>query len=153
MDLWDGETYRRVLAVGPAAVLVAVKQAGPKSAPRLNVSVRGKRLAPSARTAVTSALERLLGVRVNLAGFYRFAAEDRRLRELASRFRGVKPPRFPTVFEALLNGIACQQLSLAVGIILLNRLAAARGLPFEEDGQVQHAVPRPEDLASRLQPK
>jgi hypothetical protein len=34
-----------------------------------------------------------------------------RLHELASRYRGLKPPRFPTVWEGLVNGIACQQFS------------------------------------------
>ena len=55
------------------------------------------------------------------------AAPDPLLGPLAARMRGLKPPRFPTVFEALVNGVACQQLSLAVGIHLLNRLAADRG--------------------------
>jgi hypothetical protein len=44
---------------------------------------------------------------------------------LAMRFRGLKPPRFATVFEGLVNGITCQQLSLTVGIIFLNRLGNA----------------------------
>lgn len=36
-----------------------------------------------------------------------------------------RPPRFPTLFECLLNAVACQQLSLAAGLTLLNRLAQA----------------------------
>lgn len=146
MDTWDGETYGRVLALGRTAALLAVRQAGVKSAPRLLVSVRGARLPPATQARATAALERLLGFRISLTSFYRLAAQDRRLHELAARFRGLKPPRFATVFEALLNGIACQQLSLAVGIILLNRLSAAHGLRFEESGESRHAVPRPEDL-------
>jgi hypothetical protein len=42
-------------------------------------------------------------------------------------------PAFPTVFEARVNGIACQQLSLSVGIHLLNRLTAAHGRPVIQD--------------------
>ena len=37
------------------------------------------------------------------------------LRELALRFRGMRPPCFPSVFEAVVNAIACQQLSLDGG--------------------------------------
>ena len=62
--------------------------------------------------------------------------------------RGLKPPRFPTVFEALVNGVACQQLSLAVGIHLLNRLAADRGRAVSDDPDGPRAFPDPEDLAS-----
>lgn len=56
----------------------------------------------------------------------------------------MKPPRFPSLFECLVNAVACQQLTLTVGIRLLNRLAAAHGA--ERDGV--HAFPRPRDLAA-----
>jgi len=36
------------------------------------------------------------------------------------------------LFEALMNGIACQQLSLHVGLILLNRLASHCGLKIPD---------------------
>ena len=65
--------------------------------------------------------------------------------------RGLKPPRFPTVFEALVNGVACQQLSLAVGMHLLNRLAADRGRAVSGSPDGPRAFPEPEELAS-LQP-
>jgi DNA-3-methyladenine glycosylase II len=70
----------------------------------------------------------LLGLQVDLEPFYRLAATDVRLSALAERFRGLKPPRFPTLFEALVNAIACQQITLTFGIRLLNRLAERYGL-------------------------
>ena len=65
----------------------------------------------------------MLGLQIDLGEFYRLAAGDKRLETLVEQFRGLKPPRFPDVFEGLVNAIACQQLSLTVGIELLNRLA------------------------------
>jgi DNA-3-methyladenine glycosylase II len=67
---------------------------------------------------VTTALG-LLGLRADLKTFYQLAAEHRRLHELARRYRGLKPPRFRTVWEGLVNGVACRQFSLTVGILLL----------------------------------
>ena len=75
------------------------------------------------------------------------AAPDPLLGPLAARMRGLKPPRFPTVFEALVNGIACQQLSLAVGIQLLNRLAADRGKAVSDGPDGPRAFPDPDALA------
>ena len=49
----------------------------------------------------------------------RLAKGDERFEALAERFVGMRPPYFPSVFEAVVNAIACQQLSLAVGIHLL----------------------------------
>ena len=39
----------------------------------------------------------LLGLHVDLSGFYARAAGDQTLSELADRYRGLKPPRFPTL--------------------------------------------------------
>jgi DNA-3-methyladenine glycosylase II len=89
----------------------------------------------------------MFGLNVDLGEFYRFAARDARLAPLAERFRGMRPPRFPTVFEALVNGFACQQMSLTLGIMLLSRLSQSYGLAASEEGRPSHAFPRPEDLA------
>lgn len=147
IDTWDGKAYERVLAVEGKPVLLRVTQSGTASAPRLDVTVSAPHLPATAEAAATAALERLLGLETDLGPFYRLAAEHRRLDELVSRFKGLKPPRFLTVWEGLVNGIACQQFSLTVGILLLNRLAALCGLRFGEDA-VRHAFPGPEGLAA-----
>jgi DNA-3-methyladenine glycosylase II len=124
IDLWDGETYRRVLMLCRRPVEVAVVARGA----RLEVTTQGD------RAAVTRGLERLLGLRVNLAPFYEFAAAHPRLGPLAECFRGLKPPRFPTVFEALVNAITNQQISLTAGMTVLSRLAAVFGhFPLPEE--------------------
>jgi DNA-3-methyladenine glycosylase II len=88
------------------------------------------------------------------------ASQDARLRPLAARFRGLKPPRFPTVFETLVNAFACQQLSLEVGLELLNRLAALYEVKVA-GRDIRYAFPGPHEIApmpssrlrgTRLQP-
>ena len=59
----------------------------------------------------------------------------------------MKPPRFPTVFEALVNAIACQQFTLTSGIRMLNRVVTTWGVPLSGSAISAHAFPRPEDLA------
>jgi hypothetical protein len=63
----------------------------------------------------------------------------------------MKPPRFPTVFEALVNAFACQQLSLEVGLELLNRLADVCGVKRGPAGHARYGFPAPRDVA-RLPP-
>jgi DNA-3-methyladenine glycosylase II len=145
VDFWDGETYSRVLVIRNNPVLIGLTQRGGVDAPRLEVTATGTH--KRAKDAVVPALERLLGLRIDLRAFYEFAAKHPRLNELSKQFRGLKPPRFPTVWEGVVNGIACQQLSLTVGIMLLNGLSAACGLAFENRNGVRYAFPKPEDLA------
>ena len=124
IDRWDGTTYRRIVMVGGRITELAVRQSGSSAEPRLIVTATPSLRTLTDKRRVRSIVDRLLGLRINLAEWYRLAHRDRRLAELADRFRGLKPPRFPTVFEALVNAFACQQLSLVVGLELLNRLAA-----------------------------
>ena len=131
IDAWDGTTYTRTLVADGRPVQVAVCQdhtGGPERT-RLDVALRRRGEIPNdaAVSEVRRTIERMLGLHVDLAGFYELAASDQRLAGLAQRFFGVRPPRFASVFEALVNAIACQQLSLTVGIHLLDRLAAAYG--------------------------
>lgn len=140
VDRWDGKTYRRVIRLGGKAVELAVVQTGPADAPELRVDLADR--GDHAKDAA-AVLERLLGLRADLGGFYALAASNPRLSALAARFRGVKPPRFATVFESLVNGIACQQLSLNVGILLLNRLAEH----FGPKSGGAHGFPSPASLA------
>jgi DNA-3-methyladenine glycosylase II len=171
VDRWDGESYRRVLVLDGEPVGVTVNQTAPPEAPWLQVTVTGARLAPGVEPAVTAVLDRVLGTRIDLTEFYRQAAPDPDLGPLAARFRGFKPPRFPTLFETLVNAIACQQITLTQGVHGLNRLAETygsalqqRGAPVAADWQAggvgtptpgptdtvarpPHAFPCPQDLA------
>jgi DNA-3-methyladenine glycosylase II len=129
IDRWDGQTYRRVIVVGRRPIEVEVRQRGSASQPHLAVTATPSVRTVADRRRVTEALDRLLGLRIDLTDWYGMAGRDARLRPLAHAFRGMKPPRFPSLFEALVNAIACQQLSLEVGLTLLNRLASVSSVP------------------------
>ena len=151
IDRWDGATYRRVVVIGGRPTDIAVRQAGSSAAPRLIVTATPPPRTPPGRQRVRAVVDCLLGPRVDLTQWYRLAGRDRRLRILAEQFRGMKPPRFPTVFEALVNAFACQQLSLDVGLELLNRLADVCGVKRGPAGQARYGFPAPRDVA-RLPP-
>ena len=148
IDRWDGAMYRRVLVVEGEPVEVVVKQVEPPNSPRLHVTVTGRSIS-NTKKSVASVLNSMLSLQVDLSPFERFANRKAKLGPLVRRFRGMRPPRFPSVFEALVNGIACQQMSLTVGIILLSRLARMCGPCLEVHGKTIHAFPRPQDVAYR----
>jgi DNA-3-methyladenine glycosylase II len=148
VDRWDGRTYRRAIPVGDAITDLAVVQLGPPDAPRLGVSATTDRPVARRRLCAETAtmLRRMLGLDIDLENFYRCAERDPDLHRLAVRFRGVKPPRFPSVFECLANAIACQQLTLTVGIELLNRLTASYGRAAPGERPSPNAFPATRDL-------
>jgi len=146
VDQWDGCVYRRVLPMADEPVMIAVTQLPGSGPPRLSVTIHGDRAASDSRAVATAAVERLLGIRLDLGDFYDFAAGEPLLGPLAQRFRGMKPPRFLTGFECLTNAIACQLFSLASGIQLLNRFAEGFGRAYRSEGRCQFAFPSPSDL-------
>ena len=142
VDRWDG-TYRRALHVGDRAVTVEVKQLGQPGDPMVIVrDLTGGPRTSEERHSIETQIVRMLGIDVDLTGFYALANDDARVGPLAERMRGVKPPRFPTLFEALVNAIANQQLSLEVGIELLNRISERFGVrPDDNYGMVTFPDP------------
>jgi DNA-3-methyladenine glycosylase II len=140
VDLWDGATYRRALVVDGRPLAVAVRQVSIGTRPRLSVEVSGQTIETETLAHLRDILRAMLGLDVDLSGFYALAARERKLAPLAESFRGVRPPRFPSLFEALVCGVSCQQITLALGIHLLNRLAREYGATA--DGEA-HAFPEP----------
>jgi DNA-3-methyladenine glycosylase II len=147
IDRWEDPTYERTLAAHGEAATLSVTQRGSREAPRLSVSLAGARPDRSAGALACDAANILLGLDTDVSAFASAVAEDPVLGPLAIRLRGLRPPRFPTAFEALVNGVACQQLSLSVGIHLLNRLTAAHGLSVGDDPAAARAFPEPEQIA------
>jgi len=147
VDAWYGSTYRRVLVVDGEPIEVEMAQTGGMATPALHLAWNG---APKrrARLETVALLEKMLSLDLDLDPFYTLAAADPRLAPLATRFRGLRPPRFAGLFECLVNAVALQQLSLAAGLTLLNRLARAFGARPAAPGSLQHAFPSAEELAA-----
>lgn len=146
IDRWEAGVYRRTLVLHGSPLEIAVSQTAPPERAQLQVAATGAELWPDTELEVRSILCRLLGLQIDLEPFYVLAATDARLSKLTDRFLGLKPPRFPTLFETLVNAIACQQITLTFGIRILNRLAERYGLPRSVEHGPAYAFPRPSDL-------
>jgi DNA-3-methyladenine glycosylase II len=147
VDRWNGTSYSRALAFTNDSVGVSVTSTGGPNASRLAIAITGMSIGRRVEEDARATIDRMLGLSVDLSNFFRMADGDELIGPLATRFRGLKPPRFPTVFESLVNAVACQQLSLEAGLSLLNRLADAHGKAASIDGAWLYAFPRPQDLA------
>ncbi len=150
VDRWDGKTYCRLFVVNGVPVIVEVTQEGPTDSPRLRVHISMNRAVTeeSIKRKLRLLLTKVLGTSEDVRGFYHIAGTHRKLNTLAQKLIGLKPPCFPSVFEAVINAFACQQLSLNVGITLLNRLSEAYGASVRTKTGLIHAFPTPEELAT-----
>jgi DNA-3-methyladenine glycosylase II len=138
VDHFDGTTYRRLLGDAKAPALLSVTQTGPAE---LTAEVETSGRAYDAQVL----LERMLGIDVDLAPFYRAAAGVSWLAPLVAGARGVKPPRYPTVWEACVNAIVYQQISIHAAGAILRRTIERYATPPVAIGDVQlYAFPGPQ---------
>lgn len=126
-DHWDGTKYRRGLVLNGNPIAIEVVQTDSPDHPVLKITAWNKRKDSACRCQLKLLISRVLGINTDLSPFYAMAARDKKLGILAKKFRGMKPPRYPSLFEALVNAITCQQFTLTAGIRLLGRLVAHCG--------------------------
>lgn len=129
VDLLTPEgVYVRALSGFRKPVIVRVAQNGRADA--LSITIDGD---VRDDAVVLDVVRKTLGTDRGLAPFYRAAARIPWLAPLARRMRGVKPPRYPTLWEACANAIVFQQLSLRAASAIMQRLIVAVGRPVETD--------------------
>ncbi|MHB8462857.1 MAG: DNA-3-methyladenine glycosylase family protein, partial [Vulcanimicrobiaceae bacterium] len=88
----------------------------------------------------------ILGTGVDLRRWNRRVARYPWLAALARHFRGVKPPRYPDLWEALCNGIVFQQLSIAAASTIMRRLVDRFSEPLEHCGVPLRVFPDPDTI-------
>lgn len=137
----EGE-YVRLLDGFRKPVLVRVAQTAPGT---LSAILEG--CADSGeRTRALSIVHKILGVERKLSHFYSAAKSIPWLWPLAVRMRGLKPPRYPTLWEACVNAIVFQQVSLIAASSILRRMILALGLPVKCGPTTLYAFPSAESL-------
>ncbi|MGI8548511.1 MAG: DNA-3-methyladenine glycosylase 2 [Gemmatimonadaceae bacterium] len=125
--------YVRALAGSPQPVIVRATHIRHEDS--LSITVEGD---TSKEAGMFGLVGRMLGADCDLTDFDRSAADIPWLAPLVKRMHGVKPPRYPTFWEACANAIVFQQVSLRAASAVMHRLIIALGRPVET-----HGVPVP----------
>lgn len=131
----DG-TYLRALNHAGAVNVVEVRQIG---ADALDVRMSGRGARAQLQTVAT-----MLGTEVDLHEWYERTKRFPWLERLAKELRGVKPPRYPDLWEALCHGIVFQQLSIAAAASIMQRFVERFSTPIQHGAISLHPFPRPE---------
>jgi DNA-3-methyladenine glycosylase II len=117
--LTENGQYVRALAVSGKPVIARVRQTRRDA---LAVTLDGDERVHARALAL---VRRTLGVDHDLAHFNQAVTAIPWLNSLATRMRGVRPPRYPTLWEACVNAIVFQQVSLHAASAIMHRLIVA----------------------------
>ena len=140
VDVFEGGVYRRLFGEPGAPVLLRVEQVAPDA---LAVSVDG----PGAEAYDLAAIvRRALGTEVDLSAFYAGAATVPWLDRIARAARGVKPPRYPSLWEAVCNAVVYQQVSIHAAGAILRRVIERCSIEVRTNATRLFAFPPPRTL-------
>jgi DNA-3-methyladenine glycosylase II len=153
VDRFDGKTYRRLLRGGREAVLLSVAQRGGPERAVLDVALDGPgaRL-PAALAAAGDLVERALGAGSDVGAFYRDCGADPLLSSSIRDFPGLRIAGWPSLWEALVTAILCQQVNLRFAYDIRRELALAFGRRARIGGELYVAFPSPVAMA-KLTPR
>jgi DNA-3-methyladenine glycosylase II len=138
VDVESAGVYRRALADDAGVNMIEVRQASPSE---LAVRVSGR----DARRWIPT-VEKMLGTQAGLGEWYERAAGVRWLAALAAALEGLKPPRYPSLFEALSHAIVFQQISIHAAASIMRRFVTTLGEPVEYAGVAHYPFPRPQNV-------
>lgn len=147
IDRWDGKHYMRLLLIEEQPIKVTLKQKNNLNKPKIFVNTN-KRISKKIQRRLSLLLEMMFSLNRNMYDFYQAIEHDPHLKPLVIQFMGVKPPRFPSMFEAMVNAISCQQISLDAGLQIQNRLVQHAGASIQAQNNIFYAFPTPKNIAS-----
>lgn len=148
VDRVQPKQYQRLLSVDGRFALATVKDTGTATKPQLEVELEGSRQADLDRPEFTAQLRHILSTELDLKPFYRLCRTDELLGPITSRFRGLKLPASPTVFESLIMAVLSQQVNLTFAYSIKRELVETFGERQAVGGETYYAFPRPERFAA-----
>lgn len=140
--------FRQAMEIERVPLLIEVRSEGTTDTPRLRCTLFSDRAIPEGIAALArDRISSLLNIADDLMPFYRAMEPDAVMAPLTRTLRGLRCPTTPTVFEALIDSIIEQQISLAVAHTIQNRLIRQTGASVRKGDRIYFCYPTPEILA------
>jgi DNA-3-methyladenine glycosylase II len=141
--------FIHTLCVGDLTRIVTeVRAKGSVDAPLLELTIHSPmKPEPETMQEVENLVENILNIHENLGSFYSDVQNDPIMKEISIHLKGLKSPTTPTVFEALVDSIIEQQISLTAARSMEEKLVRKFGVRFALEGRKYFCFPTPTRLA------
>jgi DNA-3-methyladenine glycosylase II len=144
----DGRFWQ-VIRVNGKLMLATVESADTAEKPVVSVELKSNStVTEEDKKIAEKIIITLFGLDFDLKPFYEEVKSNEKMARLTQKLWGLKSPTTPTVFEALVDSIVEQQISLKVANGIERRLVKKFGDALNLDGGIYYAYPTPQRLAS-----
>lgn len=145
-DVYKGGVYHRLQEAAGRLFLLSVRDKGNVETPQLEVTLNGEELVESDAEQARRTVTHILATDIDLGQFYRLSAADPVLASLVRRFRGLHPPRMPTIFEGMIFAVAGQQISSTVARLIRTLIVKHYGSSILLNEHVYYGFPSPQQV-------
>jgi DNA-3-methyladenine glycosylase II len=141
--------FSQVIRLDKKLALVKLTSMGTVKQPNIVVELRtNDPLTLQDKKQAEEAVKWIFNLDFALNSFYEEIKNEPTMLAITQQLYGLKNPTTPTVFEALVDSIVEQQISIKVAITLEEKLTKKLGTRLELDEGVYFAFPTPQNLAS-----
>lgn len=146
---FDGGKFWQVLRADNQLILATLESSGTTERPEISGELRSNRkISQQSKELIQKELQSLFDTQFDPEPFYEQALHDEVLKRITGQLRGLRIPSTPTVFEALIDSIVEQQISLKVAHTLKTKVVRTFGDKFDLEGVTYYAYPTPKNLAT-----
>lgn len=141
--------FWQVIRVNGKLALAVVSSRGTVDKPKLTVDLKSdKTINEEDKRSAERAISDLLNLDLDLKPFYKTVKDEEIIAHLTNKLWGLKNSTTSTVFEAMVDAIVEQQISLKVANTLENRIIKRFGDVLDLEGYEYFVYPTPRQLAS-----
>jgi len=146
--IYEDGKFRQIIPIGGKPSLVALESAGTVEEPKLRVELKSNsEISHADARQAAQTVTRLFNLELDLVPFYDLAEKEGILKRITQRLRGLRSPTTQTVYEALMDSIIEQQISLKVATAIERRMIKKVGEAVTLEGEVYYAYPTAQALA------
>src|SRR5208337_3892990 len=140
--------FTQVLKLNGILTMIKLASTGTIEQPKITVELKSNSpITLQDKQKAEEAVKFIFNFDFDLCSFYSEVKNDCTMTQIAQQLYGLKNPTTPTVFEALVDSIVEQQISIKVAHALEERLVKKFGETVALNGEIYYAYPTPQNIA------
>lgn len=146
--IYEDGKFSQVVRANDKLILVCVASKGTVDKPELQMELKSdKKLVETEKKKATEVISSLFNLNLDITQFYETAKKDATMAKITQKLWGLRIPTTQTVYEALLDSIVEQQISIKVARALEMKIIKKFGATLNLDGEVYYEYPTPQAIA------
>jgi len=146
---YEKNRFWQIIRVNGKLILATLDSENAADQPKLTAELKSdKALTYDDEKRAQETISVLFSLNFDLTPFYEETKTDKTMTSVTQRLWGLKSPTTQTAFEALIDSIVEQQISLKVANSIESKLTKRFGDALSVEGEVYYAYPTPQKLAS-----